>query len=75
MTPRQLNQMRRLLCRLQDVIRDTLLAAQGSRAAADFARIASVTAADTIYQVDRISEKAIMDWFERTGPPRGRWSW
>ncbi len=68
MTPRRLNQMRRLLCRLQDAIRDALLAAQGSRAAADFARVASVTAADTIYQVDRISEKAILDWFASHWP-------
>ncbi len=68
MIPRQFHQMRRLLCRLQDAIRDALLAARDSSAAADFARIASVTAADTIYQVDRISEKAIMDWFEAHWP-------
>ena len=68
MTPRQLHQVRRLLCRLQDAIRDALLAARDSRAAADFARVAAVTAADTIYQVDRISEKAILDWFEAHWP-------
>jgi len=68
MTPRQLNQMRRLLCRLQDAIRDALLAARDSGAAADFARVAGVTAADTIYQVDRISEKAILEWFETHWP-------
>jgi fructose-1,6-bisphosphatase/inositol monophosphatase family enzyme len=70
MTPRQLQQVRRLLCQLEDTIRDTLLAARDSRAAADFARIASVTAADTIYQVDRISEGAILDWFEAHWPAR-----
>ena len=70
MTPRQLSQVRRLLCRLQDTIRDTLLAARDSKAAADFARIASVTAADTIYQVDRISEEAILAWFEAHWPAR-----
>ena len=70
MTPRQLHQIRRLLCLLQDSIRDTLLAARDSQAAADFARIASVTAADTIYQVDRISEEAILAWFEAHWPAR-----
>jgi fructose-1,6-bisphosphatase/inositol monophosphatase family enzyme len=70
MTPRQLDQIRCLLCLLQDSIRDRLLAARTSRAAADFARIASVTAADTIYQVDRISEEAILEWFETHWPAR-----
>jgi fructose-1,6-bisphosphatase/inositol monophosphatase family enzyme len=69
MMPRQLHQIRRLLCRLQNTIRDTLLAARDARAA-DFARIASVTAADTIYQVDRISEEAILAWFEADWPAR-----
>jgi fructose-1,6-bisphosphatase/inositol monophosphatase family enzyme len=70
MTPRQLHQVRRLLCRLGDTIRDTLLAARQSRAAADFARVAAVTAADTIYQVDRIGEEAILDWFAAHWPAR-----
>ena len=70
MTPRQLQQVRRLLCRLEDTIRDTLLAARGSRAAADFARVAAVTAADTIYQVDRVSEEAVLGWFEAHWPAR-----
>jgi fructose-1,6-bisphosphatase/inositol monophosphatase family enzyme len=69
MMPRQLHQLRRLLCRLENTIRDTLLAARDGQAA-DFARIASVTAADTIYQVDRISEEAILAWFEAHWPAR-----
>jgi fructose-1,6-bisphosphatase/inositol monophosphatase family enzyme len=69
MTPRVLHQVRRLLCRLESTIRDTLLAARATRAA-DFARVASVTAADTIYQVDRISEEAILAWFEAHWPSR-----
>jgi fructose-1,6-bisphosphatase/inositol monophosphatase family enzyme len=64
MTPQQLDPIRRLLCQLQDTIRDALLAARDSQAAADFARIAAVTASDTIYQVDKLSEEAILDWFE-----------
>jgi hypothetical protein len=58
---------RRLLCSLQDHIRDTLVAARAHQRAR-FARIASVTAADTIYQVDRLSEEAILAWFARAWP-------
>lgn len=69
MTPRQLHQVRRLLCKLENTIRDTLLAAREAQAA-DFARVASVTAADTIYHVDRISEDTILAWFEAHWPAR-----
>jgi fructose-1,6-bisphosphatase/inositol monophosphatase family enzyme len=68
MTPAQLEEIRRHLCLLQDTIRDKLLAARSSEAVADFSRIDSVTAADTIYHVDRISEKAILNWFEACWP-------
>ena len=63
MTPAELNRARRLLCALQDSIRDSLVAAR-VRQSASFAKVAAVTAADTIYQVDRLSEAAIMAWFE-----------
>ena len=62
-----LEQARRLLCRLQDHIRGALLAAR-TRRGRDFANVAGVSAADTIYEVDRISEEAILDWFERHWP-------
>jgi hypothetical protein len=67
MTHRDLEHARRLLCRLQDHIRDALLAARG-RQAARFARVVAVTAADTIYHIDRLSEHAILDWFARHWP-------
>lgn len=62
-----LERARRLLCELQDHIRDTLIRARAKQAAT-FSRIAAVTAADTIYQIDRISEAAIFAWFERHWP-------
>lgn len=62
-----LEQARRRLCRLQDHIRGVLLEAR-SRRGRDFAKVAGVSAADTIYEVDRISEEAILDWFERHWP-------
>ena len=67
MTRAQLSAARRLLCALQDHIRDTLISARAKQAA-KFARVASVTAADTIYYVDRLSEDAIVEWFHAHWP-------
>ncbi len=69
MTSAQLEQARKLLCALQDHIRDTLVVAR-EKSAASFAKIAAVTAADTIYQVDKITEEAIFAWFERHWPAK-----
>jgi fructose-1,6-bisphosphatase/inositol monophosphatase family enzyme len=60
---------RRLLCALQIHIRDRLIAAR-ARQAQRFARVAAVTAADTIYHIDRVSEEAIVEWFESHWPAR-----
>jgi fructose-1,6-bisphosphatase/inositol monophosphatase family enzyme len=62
-----LDHARRLLCALQVDLRDTLIAARAKQAHT-FARVAAVTAADTIYQIDRLSEAAIFSWFERHWP-------
>jgi hypothetical protein len=67
MTNRELDHARRLLCRLQDHIRDSVTAAR-HRQGRDFAKVVAVTAADTIYHVDRIGERAILEWFERHWP-------
>lgn len=67
MTSAQLQTVRKLLCELQDYIRDTLVTAR-AKSGASFAKIAAVTAADTIYQVDKITEDAIFHWFERHWP-------
>jgi len=58
---------RRLLCGLQDAIREALLEAR-RKGARGFSRVAGVTAADTIYGVDRIGEEAILDWFAHHWP-------
>jgi fructose-1,6-bisphosphatase/inositol monophosphatase family enzyme len=67
MTSPQLNRARRLLCALQDHIRDALVAAR-DRDARRFAEVAAVTAADTIYHVDKLGEEAILAWFEQRWP-------
>jgi fructose-1,6-bisphosphatase/inositol monophosphatase family enzyme len=67
MTSADLDRARRLLCALQHDIRASLLAAR-RHGARRFADVAAVTAADTIYQVDRLSEGAILAWFEAHWP-------
>ncbi len=63
----QLDRARRLLCRLQDAIRDSLGALQ-RRGLKRMARVAAVTSADTIYAIDKVSEAAVMAWFEKNWP-------
>lgn len=67
MTSRDLERARRLLCALQDHIRGKLLAARRLEAN-KFARVVAITTADTIYHIDRLSEQAIMHWFEKNWP-------
>ncbi len=64
MTPAQSERARRLLCRLQDAIRDRLLTARGRT----MSRVAAVTAADTIYAIDKVSEKTVLGWLRRHWP-------
>ena len=59
-----LDQARRLLCRLQNTIREAVCAARGRGAS----RVAAVTAADTIYAIDRVSETAVLAWFAQHWP-------
>lgn len=65
----ELDRARRLLCRLQDVIRDSVRAAQ-RRGGRKLTRVAAVTAADTIYGIDKISEQAVLTWFKKNWPLR-----
>ena len=58
---------RKLICALHATIRETLVAAR-ARQAKRFGEVAAVTAADTIYHIDRLSEAAIMGWFEEHWP-------
>lgn len=62
-------QARRLLCRLQDNIRDSVRAAQ-QRGVRRMTRVAAVTTADTIYGIDKVSEHAVLAWFAQNWPKR-----
>lgn len=68
-TTAQSDQARRLLCRLQDTICATIRTAQ-SRGAPRLTRVAAVTAADTIYRIDRISERTVLAWLAKNWPER-----
>jgi fructose-1,6-bisphosphatase/inositol monophosphatase family enzyme len=65
--PIQLDQARRLLCRLQDAIRESVRAAQ-RRSHRTMSRVATVTSADTIYVIDKVSEHTVLTWFEKNWP-------
>ena len=62
-----MDKARRLLCRMQETIRDEVIKAR-SRQGLALARVAAVTAADTIYRVDKVSEAAILAWFDENWP-------
>ena len=60
---------RALLCGLGDAIRDAVLAARLAHASDDLASVAAVTAADTIYAIDKISEGTVLGWMRVSWPP------
>jgi hypothetical protein len=68
MTDIDLDGVRGLLCQLQDTVRDALIRARDSRPASSLAEVAEVTAADTIYRIDKVSEEVILEWFGRFWP-------
>ncbi len=57
------------MCQLQDAIRDSVRASQlqGNRT---LSRVASVTTADTIYGIDKISEATVLEWFQENWPKK-----
>lgn len=67
MDTRMLERARRRLCQLQETIREQLIVAR-QRQARSFARVAAETAADTIYQIDKLSEDVLVAWLDRHWP-------
>ncbi|MEZ5168338.1 MAG: hypothetical protein R2695_18380 [Acidimicrobiales bacterium] len=62
--PSDPDDVRRRLCALGEHIRATVVGARG----VDMAEIDGVTAADTIYAIDRIADDELLTWFERHWP-------
>lgn len=63
-----LEKARQLLCQLENHIRVQVLKAQQRLSAHELAAVAAVTSADTIYQIDKMTEAAIMAWFNEHWP-------
>jgi hypothetical protein len=66
---RNLSTLRRLLCELQDDVRARVIAVR-RRGSVRLARVATVTAADTIYVIDALIEETVLAWFARRWPAR-----
>ena len=65
-----LEDLRRLLCRMQEEIRDQLVRTRDANPLENLSRVVEVTRSDTIYQIDRVGEDAILDWFRQHWPAR-----
>lgn len=55
-----LDEVRRLLCRLGEDLRDMVIGARGM----DMTRVAGSSVADTIYAIDAVTDEALVGWFE-----------
>jgi fructose-1,6-bisphosphatase/inositol monophosphatase family enzyme len=64
----RLEPLRDLLLESQDFVRDAVLAARETAEQESLSAVAEVTAADTIYGIDKLSESAIAGWFGRSWP-------
>lgn len=62
--------LRKALCALQMRILDHLLEARGNIGSPAMAMVADVTAADTIYAVDKLIEDRIVEWLATEWPAR-----
>lgn len=63
-----LERARTLLCELGETVRARVVAARQSSSSDELSAVAAVTAADTIYAVDKIGEDAIAEWIEAHWP-------
>lgn len=60
--------LRHLLVDLERHLLTTLLAGRAADPSADLAAVSGRTVADTIYAIDRITDDALVAWFERSWP-------
>lgn len=61
-------QVRELLCRLGDHLRDVVLTARAKVGASALSEIAGYTNADTIYAIDKTGDDALIAWVEANWP-------
>jgi len=59
---------RRLLCAMQDTVREAAIRARDAALPGQLAGVADQTAADIIYRIDAVADEAIFDWLEQAWP-------
>src|SRR5689334_11553218 len=60
--------LRLLLCELGVTIRDAVVAGRQGCDASQLSSVATHAGGDTIYAVDKFSEAAIIEWFQKSWP-------
>jgi hypothetical protein len=60
--------LRALLCAMHDSIRSTVIETRDTSAREDLSRVETVTASDTVYRIDAVSEAAILAWLRENWP-------
>jgi fructose-1,6-bisphosphatase/inositol monophosphatase family enzyme len=60
--------LRSLLIDLTNTIRDAVIQGRAQSSIEAMSAVAHVSAADTIYEIDKVSEEAILHWFEKNWP-------
>ena len=65
---RSAEDLRLKLCSLGDFIRDRVIHERTGKSIESLSSVAAHSNADTIYGIDKISEEAITEWFEREWP-------
>lgn len=63
-----LEKLRALICRLGDAIRDAVVEGRARQSSEELSAVAHESAADTIYEIDKLSEAAILEWFRDHWP-------
>lgn len=64
----ELESFRELLVRFQVYVRAHVIESRKRESAGRLGEVAAVTEADTIYHIDRLTEKAVLDWFRAEWP-------
>ena len=67
-TSQEVEQIRSLLCAMQDEIQARVSHARRNRSSRELSAVDAVTPSDTLYEIDRVGEEAILAWFEAYWP-------
>jgi len=68
MSPEEKERLRELLSGLGQYMQDRIIETRDASVVEEMSAVAHEAKADTIYEIDRVSETAILEWFERYWP-------